>query len=326
MDIIQQLKAFPSVDNPIVLTIGNFDGVHLGHRSVINEVLRHAKLVNGLAVVLTFSNHPSSILKPDQSTRTLCTSEHKKRLLSELGIDILLYLPFTLDFSKQTPSEFIANIRQSTPFTHLILGHDATIGKNRQGNKKIVEQLAKESGFTVEYLTPKYLEGTIISSSLIRNLVEQGLFKQAEQLLGRPYSILAPVASGSQKGRMMGYPTANLNVGHLTLPPYGVYAVYLRVGTRLIPGVANLGIAPTLRTSPEPIFETFLFENPSTELKGEIVELFPLRYLRPEIKFPSVEELKMQIQKDIQNAKACHQLSELEDCERYFPERSKLEE
>lgn len=300
MLIIRELEQFPIPTGDVALTIGNFDGMHAGHRALLQSL----KNCGGQSAVLTFLNHPSDVLRPEQKTCRICTLEHKLKLLEDVGVDIVLLLPFTRSFSQQTAEEFIRNIRTRCPFTHLFLGHDAVIGKERSGDRAHLKALATIFHFQLDYLDEKTCNGIIISSSQIRSLIRQGLLKEAEQLLDRPYSIYAPVQTGQGLGKKIGFPTININVDGLCLPPLGVYAVDFVYAGQHYGGVANLGIAPTVRQDPTPILEVHLFEPHPPIENGSLVEVVLLGYLRPEQKFANVDILKAQIALDVKNARS----------------------
>lgn len=301
MEYFQRIDQLTPSESPLVLTIGVFDGVHPGHKEVIEMTKIRSKERDGKSVVLTFSNHPSHILNSRSPVSPILTPEHKISLLSELNIDYLVQIPFTKEFSNQSPKEFIQSIRRFIPFNHLVLGYDARFGKDRQGDQETVRKLGHESGFTVEYIPPYQIDDAPVSSSRIRNAINAGDLTETSKLLGRPYSILSNVVTGHQKGSLLGFPTINIDVSRLCLLPFGVYAAYLKLDTQQIPGVANLGVAPTLKDNSPPLFETFLFSKPPEPLKSP-VELFPLQYIRPEKKFPSPGALKEQISSDVETA------------------------
>jgi riboflavin kinase / FMN adenylyltransferase len=289
-------------EKPIVLTIGNFDGVHLGHRAVLDYVKSVAVKENRPWAVITFENHPSEVLRPEKRVPLLCTLPHRIRLLEQQGADFLLLLPFTAELSQLTAEEFLQNIYARQPFTHLILGHDATLGKNRHGDSKHLKAFADTAHFSVEYLKPFVFESTIVSSSVIRACIQQGELAKASLLLGRNYSMYGTVIKGLSKGAPLGFPTANIDVSGLCLPPLGVYAVHLIHKGNVMEGIANLGIAPTIRNDTQPLLEVHLFDQ-SQNLYGEEVEVVFSGFIRPEIKFGNVDQLKDQIKQDIERAK-----------------------
>lgn len=301
MLIIERLEDFSHPHYPLVLTIGNFDGMHRGHCAV----LKHAQALageEGQCIVLTFRNHPSEVLRPEQPTLLLCTLPHKLRLLQQMDVNKTILLPFTRYLAQHSAASFIEHVRQFIPFSHLVLGHDATLGRDRQGDRSTMKKLGMEWGFHVHYLEEYRYEGKPVSSTRIRETLQQGDLIQVEELLNRPYSIYAPVSPGGGKGKHLGFPTANLDVQGLCLPPLGVYAVEVRHDSRLIQGIANLGLAPTIRQDNKPVLEVHLFEESKNWL-DHYLEIIFKGFIRPEQKFHSMDELREQIQKDIELVK-----------------------
>lgn len=290
------LRDFPQSSKPVILTIGNFDGMHLGHQSVLSKMHKVAKTDSLPTCAITFSNHPSEILRPSNPISLLCTLPHRIKLLGEQGIDSIVLLPFTPELAKQSAAEFIEKIHAHIPFSHLILGHDAAIGKDRQGDRGTMHQLGKEHGFNVDYVEGYSNGGTPVSSSRIRTLLSEGNLSKVEELLGRSYSIYGKVLPGLGKGKHLGFPTANLDVAGLCCPPFGVYAVTVKRAASIVSGIANLGIAPTVRN--KPLLEVHLFTQEDDFYEQEIEVLFHA-FVRPEKRFNSLDELKNQIQADI---------------------------
>lgn len=286
------------------ITIGNFDGVHHGHVSVLNRLKKIAKQHHLTPTALTFSNHPSTVFKPDNPTPALCTLPHKLKLLKDQGVSNLLVYPFTREFSEQSPEEFLNTLMQTTPFSHLILGHDAAIGKARQGNREIVERLAEKLQFTVEY-QPIYktADEVPVSSSLIRRHLKEGDLQLVEQFLGRKFSIYQKITSGKGLGKETGFPTANLSVEGLCLPPLGVYAVEFVQKGRKYSAIANLGFAPTLKQENTPLLEVHVLD-PIDQFQNSEVEVIFHQFIRPEQKFVDLNALQQQIAKDIEQVKA----------------------
>lgn len=294
MKITRDLLNFGATTTPIALTIGYFDGIHLGHQALLTRL----KELAPYTVVFTFENHPSNVLHNTQPSH-LTTLSHRLSILEKMGIDHTILNTFTPEFAKQKSKDFLYQLKEAVPFSFLVLGHDAIIGSDRQAN---LYELSEELGFTVEYLKPVQLNGKIISSSEIRKYILEGHLSEAGQLLGRPYSIYANVQHGAGIGGALGFHTANLPVEDLALPPLGVYAVKVKIGDALLPAVANLGHAPTLHQNRPPCLEVHLI-NDNRNLYGVELEVLFLKYLRPEKRFSNVEELKIQIQKDIDAAK-----------------------
>ena len=303
MKIFRSLEAYPKQDLPIVISIGNFDGVHLGHQAVLKEVKKRASALKGIAVIISFENHPATVLRPHATVPLLCSLEHKISLLEKAQMDQLILLTFTKEFSEQSAEAFIKNVRNSFSFQEIILGHDATLGKDRQGDRAQMEKLAEKEGFVLDYVDELTLADVSVSSSSIRALIQAGKFPQAEKLLGRPYSIYAEVKTGQGLGKTIGFPTLNIPVEGLCLPPLGVYAVKVKAQEKYLKGVANLGFAPTLRTDSKPILEVHIIEETKGLPERVALEVFFKSYLRPEKQFANLEALKKQIERDVEEAK-----------------------
>lgn len=302
MKIIRSLSESIILPNPVMLTVGVFDGVHLGHQKILNKLNSIAENENSQSAVLTFENHPSEVLRPDHPVPFILTLKHRIRLLEESGIDLLILLPFTKEFSKQSAEAFLHNVHSHIPFSHIVLGYDAVIGKDKSGNRETVLAIAKEMNCQAEYLDPYTFEGAIISSSRIRGLIQQGDFSKIKLLLGRKYSIYGPVVLGRTHGKNIGYRTANIDVSHLCLPPIGVYAVQVMYQNKVIDAVANLGMAPTMRDDNKILLEAHLFDW-DQDLYGQCIEVVFCQYIRPERKFVDISQLREQIQRDISAAK-----------------------
>lgn len=302
MKVISDLAAVPYNKERVSLTIGNFDGVHLGHQALLKRLTMTASAAHERSVVITFTNHPSEVLRPDSPVPLLCTYEHKIKLIREIGIDLLIPLTFTKEFASQTSEEFLQKVRTYYPFSRLMLGPDATMGRDRRGDRTYLQALAKNWGFTFENIEELISEGTKVSSSKIRELIQKGNLKGAEKLLGRQFSIYTYVKTGQGLGKRIGFPTLNMEVEKLCLPPFGVYAVRVLGEGKPLKGVANLGVAPTVRQDNKPILEVHLLET-HDEIKNEsLIEVILHTYLRPEMRFANVDQLKEQISQDVQNA------------------------
>ncbi len=301
MQVLERLEDFSQPSHPLVLTIGNFDGMHRGHCAVLKRAQELAGK-EGEIIVLTFRNHPSEVLRPEHPTQLLCTLAHKLHLLQRFGVRKVLLLSFTRHLAQHSAASFIKQIRQFIPFSYLVLGHDATLGRDRQGNRATMQELGDQWGFNVFYQDEYRFEGHPVSSTRIREAVQRGDFDQVEQLLDRPYSIYAPVSQGEGKGKLIGFPTANLDVTGLCLPPFGVYTVAVLQNSHSMPGIANIGVAPTLRMDTPPLLEVHLFDQ-EQDLYGQYLEVIFKQFLRPEQKFQNMEQLHQQIKRDIELAK-----------------------
>ncbi len=274
---------------PHTLTIGFFDGVHLGHQALLSRA----------DTCVTFSGHPSSTLHPEEPLPLITSHAHRLALIKPYVQDIHI-LDFTTDLATQDPKTFLTSL---PPFDHLLLGHDARLGKDRSGTPEVLQEIATAHNFILEYLPPVLIDNAPVSSSRIRLALREGDLVLAEELLGRPYSIMGTVLRGAGHGDKIGYPTANLDLTGLSHPPFGVYAITLTADHADHPGIANLGVAPTLQHNRKPLLEAHLFDV-DHNLYDKTVEVTLHTYLRPEQKFNSPEALKAQIAQDITRTKS----------------------
>ncbi len=289
--------------NPVV-TLGNFDGVHLGHRRLLEETRRLAEELKGTSVVATFEPHPRRVLRPEADLKLLTTFEERLALFKEAGMEAILVIPFTSSLAALPAEEFVEEyLVYGLRARGVVVGYDYRFGKKRKGDTELLKRLGEKYNFSVIVVPPQRVNGTVISSSLIRELLEKGRVEEAARLLGRPYSVKGKVIKGHGRGVQLGFPTANLEVPREKLiPALGVYAVRVVVfdGGRLS-GVANIGYKPTF-SDKELSFEVHIF-NFNGNLYGKTITVEFIKYIRPELKFPSSSALKEQIHKDCLKAK-----------------------
>jgi riboflavin kinase / FMN adenylyltransferase len=292
------------LSGPLALGIGVFDGVHLGHRAVIEATLSAAQQVGGTPVIVTFDPHPARILRPENPPRLLTSTNHKLQLLATVGVENVLLVAFDRDFAANSPGDFIRSLADhARPLHAICVGEDWAFGRNRSGNVDFLRETGAQLGFTVIAVPPVKIAGEIVSSTLIRRAVEAGELEQAAQYLGRPYTILGTVVAGRQLGRTIGFPTANLSAHNEQFPPNGVYAVDAQAGDRSYRGVANIGLRPSIADAqPGRLLEVHLFDFEG-DLYGSDLEISFARYLRAEEKFPDIAALRAQIARDSQSAR-----------------------
>lgn len=302
MKVIQNLENFPSAGKNSILTLGNFDGVHLGHQAILKRLKHLSSSTNSHSVVISFSEHTSQTLHPNRPLKLLSSLSQKLFLLEKYDVDFTILLRFNKEFAKKDFIQFIFLLKKHIRFSHLILGNNATFGRNRKGSPPAVQAIAKEQGFIVEYLDAFIQNAAPISSSRIRNWISSANFLKASQCLGRPYSILGKVIKGKGLGKKLGFPTANIEVENICLPPFGVYFVKILYKKTMTPGISNIGIAPSVRGERNPFLEVHLFKE-NVHLYGKTIEVFIDLFLRPERHFKNLEQLKEQIEKDIVLAK-----------------------
>lgn len=260
--------------------------------------MRALQQEKGTSVVVSFKNHPTSVTHPLNVTPTLFPWHQKVNALKKEKMSALFLLEFTEELRRQSADDFLSLLFNQCPFDHLVLGPNASIGKDREGNSERLMLLSKKYGFTFHQVEFDRFQGQVISSTLIRKLIQKGDFDQARQCLNKPYALQLHPVSGMEQGRAMGFPTLNFELTGLVYPPLGVYEVKVKIEDHLVKGVANLGYAPTVKQLTAPLLEVHLLE-PFDEKKANVVEITFVQYLREEMKFHSLDELKAQIQKDI---------------------------
>ena len=296
---------------PLHLAIGMFDGLHLGHQSVIESALHSARRSGGLAGVLTFWPHPSALFRPENPTRLLMPPEMKRAVLGRLGIDFLIEQNFSREFAQIEAPEFLAHLKRSLPLLAAVyVGENWRFGRGRRGDVALLIGEARRAGLAVLSAPRLNHNGAPISSSRIRALLAEGAILEANALLGYSYFAEGVVERGKQLGRTIGFPTLNIAWDPELKPAYGVYAVEVSTGQQKpVPGVANYGLRPTVGSATRPLLEVHLLES-SPLTYGDKLTVHWLHFLRPESKFANVEALRAQIALDRENALKIFQESE----------------
>ncbi len=287
----------------VCVAIGVFDGVHLGHQQVIRRAMADAQQQDGLAVVVTFDRHPNAVVAPDRVPPAVQSLPQKLRTLQSIGADATWLIHFDEAFSRRSGEEFVRGLaRDFGRLNSVCVGSDFTFGCKRSGTVALLKTLGGELGFAVHGLSAVALDGEVVSSTRIREAIRSGNLYGASQMLGRCYSLAATVVKGDQLGRQLGFPTANLDVRGMVVPPNGVYAARARVGERWFRAVLNIGLRPTVSSpAPELRVETHLLGF-HEEIYGSEMELTFVERLREERKFPSLDALKAQIALDVESA------------------------
>jgi riboflavin kinase/FMN adenylyltransferase len=296
MEVLHDLESLRSLPGPVYLAIGIFDGVHRGHRALIEEAQADAKKTGGTAVVMTFEPHPMMFFQRAEPPLRLSSPRHKELLLARQGVTHLAVLPFEAGRAGQTAEEFVEELRAACrPLGGVVVGADWKFGKGRAGDVGLLKRMG---GFEVDGIPAVTIQGKPISSTAIRLAVARGDLALAEEALGRPYAVFGRVVPGRRLGRELGFPTANLETDGFQLPPDGVYAVLVRIGEKTFAGVANLGVRPTVSRGDKRMLEVHLlaFEGDLYDLE---IEVEFLRFVREEKKFGSMEELRAQIGRDV---------------------------
>ncbi len=302
--MLRSISELSRLAGPVHLAIGVFDGVHLGHRAVIEQAIASAQASGGTAAVITFDPHPAQVLRPEKAPALLTSTRHKLRLLAQLGVQHTLVIPFDLAFAATPPAEFIHQLASACqPLRQICVGEDWSFGKGRAGNVSVLSELGAKFGFEPIGINSVTLGTEPVSSTAIRGALQSGDLPTATRLLGRPFSIFSTIIEGNKLGRTIGFPTANLRPECEQLPPNGVYAVRVTIGDREYPAVANIGLRPTIADGEKtPLLEAHLFDF-TGDLYGRDAEVHFLHFLRPEQKFPSLESLKAQIASDATQAR-----------------------
>jgi riboflavin kinase / FMN adenylyltransferase len=305
------VKVFESVPlcepliNPIV-TIGTFDGVHLGHCKILHRIKQKAKAAGGQSVVITFNPHPRQVLFPfDENLKLLTTQEEKIEYLEKNGIDVVIILPFTKEFSRMTATEFIRDILvNEIGVKELVIGYDHHFGRNREGSIASLREMAGTFGFLVEEIPAELIDEVTVSSTKIRNAIMDGEMVNANTFLGYEFKFSGKVVEGKKLGRTLGFATANLEIKEKfkILPKIGVYAVRVVCNFKTHLGVMNIGYRPTVENSEQLKIEVHVLDF-EENIYGQMLEVIVIGKLRDEQKFDGLDQLKAQIGKDVASAR-----------------------
>lgn len=302
MRLLRSSASFPPALRGAVAVIGNFDGVHLGHRALIASARATAAGAGKPLAVITFEPHPRRFFMPAAPPFRLDALETKARVLSELGVAIVLALPFDGALAAQSPEEFIDHIlERDLGLSHVVVGYDFTFGKARAGDTKMLAELGRKHGIGVTVIAPQGDNAEVFSSTRVRRLLEAGEVADANRILARPWEIVGTVEHGDKRGRELGYPTANVALTDFQIPKLGIYAVRAVVDDERYDGVASLGIRPTFDQT-EVKLEVYLFDFRG-DLYGRSMRVEFHGFIRPEEKFAGVEALKATIAADVEAAK-----------------------
>ena len=288
-----------TTQQPTVLTIGTFDGVHLGHQKIVERVVTTARQEGLLATVFTFFPHPRMVVQHDKGLKLIHTSEEKKQLLQQLGVDLLVVQPFNEAFAQLSAEEFVSTILvQRLNVKKVIIGYDHRFGRNRTANIDDMRLFGKKYGFAVEEISVQEVDEVSVSSTKIREALNKGDVTTAEHYLGTPYSLTGTVVHGLKLGRTLGYPTANIQVteDYKLIPKDGVYAVYSYIGSRKVYGMMSIGKNPTIEGKGASI-EVYFFDF-NGDLYDQKLTIEFVQYLREEQKFATIDLLKKQLQDD----------------------------
>jgi riboflavin kinase / FMN adenylyltransferase len=301
MEIIRDLDSLRPYPFPVI-ALGNFDGVHIGHQTILRAAIDRAQGKGGSALAVTFDPLPSKVLNPSRSPRLIMTPEDKHELLRRFGLDGVIVLTFSRELSMLSPEEFVREyLRRRIGACAVVVGHNVSFGHARAGNAQVMRRLGRELGFETMVVGPIEREGIAVSSTQVRQMISAGEMKRAATLLGRPHFLHGPVVHGRERGRTIGFPTANIQSRTECLPPDGVYATRVVLEEGSYPSITNIGMRPTFG-EPARTIEAHIF-NFNRDIYGREVKLQVADRIRPERKFDSAQALAAQISSDLQRAK-----------------------
>ncbi|MDQ1336100.1 MAG: Riboflavin biosynthesis protein [Thermodesulfobacteriota bacterium] len=303
MAVISDLKNLKHPLRNPVLTIGNFDGVHRGHLVLFDKVKERARLINGQSALMTFDPHPIKVMKPGNGPRLITLTDQKLELIDNAHIDVVFCIPFTREFAAISAHDFVQEILVGRiGVREIVVGYDYTFGHNREGDIQFLRKTGEDLGFVVHVVEPVYVGDKLVSSTRIRELVQEGNLPEARELLGRDYQICGTVISGKNRGgRLLGFPTANIELIDELVPKLGVYAVHVMVDHQTLAGVTNIGYNPTFGKGPFSV-ETHILDFDGN-LLGKKISVKFIERLRDERPFGSIKDLADQIGRDIQRAR-----------------------
>ena len=297
------MEVFTNINNINIeqsaICVGTFDGLHLGHRVVIDKTIAHAKKLGLKSLVFTFWPHPLEIIQPNKKVYYLNTFQEKIDLFSNLGIDYLVLFPFNKEFASKTSKAFIKDyLVDRLKMKFFVIGYDHQFGKEREGKYEKVINCAKELGFGIDRIEQQAVAEEFVSSTKIRDLLKNGNIELANALLGYTYSTSGEVEKGQQIGSKIGFPTANIKIApNKTMPKTGVYSVKIEIDNKIFEGIANLGFKPTIKNHKDLSLEVHIF-NFNKDIYSKLVKISFYKKIRDEIKFSNLESLKTQIEID----------------------------
>lgn len=301
------MKIFHGTENanilrPTVLTLGVFDGLHLGHQKIMETVVERANATGSHATAITFDPHPRAVLHPESAPPLLQTLDQRLANFEVLGIEQAIVIPFTHEFASNPAEDFLRQIvHDRLHAKEVYLGKGFAFGKDRGGNIELLRRMSNELGFFADEVDEVRLHKMRISSSKIRELLAAGRVNLSRRMLGRPYGVEGVITRGNRRGHTIGFPTANLKPHNRVIPKFGVYATATLLDGKWRRSITNIGVRPTFETDVEPSIETYIFDFEG-ELYGDVLRVRFLHRLRDEKKFSGIDELKAQIQKDSERA------------------------
>lgn len=302
------MKIFHGIENaniarPTVLTLGVFDGLHIGHQRIMQTVVDRAKSVNAVPTAITFDPHPRAVLHPETAPPLLQTLDQRLANLEHLGIEQTIVIAFDAEFAAQPAEIFLREvIAERLQAREVYLGEGFAFGRGRGGNIALLRSMANELGFVADEVEEVTLRGRRVSSSAIRGLLREGRTNLARRMLGRPYGVEGVIIRGDRRGHTIGFPTANLKPQNRVIPKFGVYATATLIDGVWKKSITNIGVRPTFESESDPSIETYVFDFDG-DLYGDVLRVRFLHRIRDERKFNGIDELKAQIQRDTETAR-----------------------
>lgn len=291
-----------NIQRPTVLTLGVFDGLHMGHQAIMRKVVERAAAADAVPTAITFDPHPRAVLHPESAPPLLQTLDQRLANLELLGIEQAIVIKFDKDFASQPAEDFVyQTIKDRLHAKEVYLGKGFAFGRERSGNISMLRELSDEIGFAADEVDEVQLRGQRISSSKIRQLLSEGRVNLARRMLGRPYGVEGVIIRGNRRGHTIGFPTANLKPHNRVIPKFGVYATATLVDGSWRRSITNIGVRPTFENDAEPSIETYIFDL-DQDLYGDVLRVRFLHRIRDERKFNGIDELKAQIEKDSKRA------------------------
>ena len=298
MEIIKKIAGLTKKYPQPVVALGMFDGVHLGHASVIRHAIDTAQKIGGTSIVFTFSNHPLTVIAPEDAPLMIGSRNLRREIFSDMGVDVLIEIPFTKDFSRKSPEEFLELLQEKISPAYVVTGPNYTFGRFGRGNGRMLLREAENFGFKAEVCQAFTVDRKTVSSTRIRALIAAGDLTSANELLGRNFTYAGEVVNGDRRGRKIGFPTANLEIAdYRAMLPNGAYIVRVKVRGKFFNGIANVGNNPTFKVAKRRL-EVFI-DNFSGDIYGEEIFVSFVSKLRDEKIFASVEDLKTQLNEDL---------------------------
>ncbi len=292
-----------NISKPTVLTLGVFDGLHLGHQRIMQTVVDRAKLSGAVPTAITFDPHPRAVLHPASAPPLLQTLDQRLANFEVLGIKQAIVIPFTLDFAASEAEAFLENIvRERLHAKEVYLGKGFAFGKDRGGNIGLLREMSSKLGFVADEVDEVQLRGRRVSSSKIRELLAEGSVNLARRMLGRPYGVEGVIIRGNRRGHTIGFPTANLKPHNRVIPRYGVYATATLIDGTWRKSITNIGVRPTFESDADPSIESYIFDFDG-DLYGDVLRVRFLHRIRDERKCNGIDELKAQIERDSERAR-----------------------